>query len=244
MVDQLLIAGLFGGLLFGLIFTKWPTACNKHADRSAQTRDRFIQAGQQLFAERSIDSVSLNEITVAAGQKNRNALQYHFGNREGLLQVIIDTHAIRVRELRQRYLNNAPSRGSNSARSAARALIKPLADYVEETTSAIYYVKILSQLAALNSTLLNPSSTSGINFQHDENLEQLLREALVHLKPAETKRRMFLTVSITFHSIADICRASENSTTSPTLKNRAMMFEQITLAVESLLAAPAAEDRG
>jgi di/tricarboxylate transporter len=26
MVDQLLIAGLFGGLLFGLIFTKWPTA--------------------------------------------------------------------------------------------------------------------------------------------------------------------------------------------------------------------------
>ena len=133
------------------------TAGNKHADRSAQTRDRFIQAGQQLFAERSIDSVSLNEITVAAGQKNRNALQYHFGNREGLLQVIIDTHAIRVRELRQRYLNNAPSRGSNSARSAARALIKPLADYVEETTSAIYYVKILSQLAALNSTLLNPS---------------------------------------------------------------------------------------
>ena len=99
-------------------------------------------------------------------------------------------------------------------------------------------------MAALNSTLLNPSSTSGINFQHDENLEQLLREALVHLKPAETKRRMFLTVSITFHSIADICRASENSTTSPTLKNRAMMFEQITLAVESLLAAPAAEDRG
>ena len=85
------------------------TAGNKHADRSAQTRDRFIQAGQQLFAERSIDSVSLNEITVAAGQKNRNALQYHFGNREGLLQVIIDTHAIRVRELRQRYLNNAPA---------------------------------------------------------------------------------------------------------------------------------------
>ena len=34
--------------------------------------------------------MSLNEITVAAGQKNRNALQYHFGNREGLLQAIID----------------------------------------------------------------------------------------------------------------------------------------------------------
>jgi AcrR family transcriptional regulator len=214
------------------------TASNKHADRSAQTRNRFIQAGQRLFAERSIDSVSLNEITVAAGQKNRNALQYHFGNREGLLQAIIDTHAIRVRELRQPYFENIDR---NSARTAARALIKPLADYVEENPSAIYYVKILSQLAALNSTILNPASTSGINFQHDENLEQLLRQALAHLKPAEAKRRLFLTVSITFHGIADICRASESSNTNPTLKHRAAMFQQITVAVESLLAASARE---
>jgi AcrR family transcriptional regulator len=214
------------------------TAGNKHADRSAQTRDRFIQAGQQLFAERSIDSVSLNEITVAAGQKNRNALQYHFGNREGLLQAIIDVHATRVRVLRQPYLDN---NDRNSARSAAQALIKPLEDYVEENASAIYYVKILSQLAALNSTILNPASTSGINFQHDENLEQLLRQALAHLKPAEAKRRLFLTVSITFHGIADICRASESSNTSSILKHRAALFQQITVAVESLLAAPARE---
>lgn len=214
------------------------TAGNKHADRSAQTRDRFIQAGQQLFAERSIDSVSLNEITVAAGQKNRNALQYHFGNREGLLQAIIDAHATRVRVLRQPYLDN---NDRNSARSAAQALIKPLEDYVEENASAIYYVKILSQLAALNSTILNPASTSGINFQHDENLEQLLRQALAHLKPAEAKRRLFLTVSITFHGIADICRASESSNTSSILKHRAALFQQITVAVESLLAAPARE---
>ena len=76
-------------------------AGNKHANRSAQTRTRFIEAAQQLFAERSIDAVSLNEITVAAGQKNRNALQYHFGNRDGLLQAIIDTRAERVQALRR-----------------------------------------------------------------------------------------------------------------------------------------------
>ena len=63
---------------------------NKHAVRSAQTRERFIHAAQKLFAERSVDSVSLNEITTAAGQKNRNALQYHFEDRQGLLQAIVD----------------------------------------------------------------------------------------------------------------------------------------------------------
>lgn len=77
------------------------SAGNKHANRSARTRERFIEAAQRLYAQRSIDSVSLNEITVAAGQKNRNALQYHFGNRDGLLQAIIDQHAERVLVLRR-----------------------------------------------------------------------------------------------------------------------------------------------
>lgn len=216
------------------------TAGNRHADRSAQTRNRFIEAGQKLFAERSIDSVSLNEITVAAGQKNRNALQYHFGGREGLLQAIIDTHAARVHELRQPYLEGS---GDKSAEDAAHALIAPLADYVDENPQGIYYIKILSQMAALNSTLINPTSTSGISFRQDEKLERLLRNALSHLKPAEIRRRLFVIVSITFHGIADVCRASEAGNTSSALRQRGLMIEQITLAVESLLTAPSLEDR-
>lgn len=214
------------------------TAGNKHAERSAQTRRRFIEAGQELFAARSIDSVSLNEITVAAGQKNRNALQYHFGGREGLLQAIIDTHAARVSELRQPYLQESVDKGVNSARSAARALVCPLVDYVGENPAAVDYIKILSQMAALNSPLLNPDTPSGIRFQHDENLERLLQRALSHLQPAEIRRRLFLTVSLTFHGLADVMRASDAKNSSDTLKHRALMFDQITLAVESLLAAP------
>jgi len=215
------------------------TAGNRHAERSARTRGRFIEAGQKLFAERSIDSVSLNEITVAAGQKNRNALQYHFGGRDGLLQAIIDSHAARVHELRQRYLE---ATGDDGARDAARALVGPLVDYVEENPSAVYYIKILSQVAALNSTVLNPATRTSISFRQDENLERLLRRALAHLKPAETRRRLFLTVSLTFHGISDICRVSETRHTISALKQRAQMFEQVILAVESLLAAPALEE--
>ena len=80
---------------------------NKHASRSAATRRKFIRAAQRLYAERSIDAVSLNEVTAAAGQKNRNALQYHFGNKDGLIQAILDSHADRVAELRQAYMDSA-----------------------------------------------------------------------------------------------------------------------------------------
>lgn len=212
------------------------------SDRSTQTRSRFIEVAQRLFAERSIDSVSLNEITVAAGQKNRNALQYHFGNRDGLLQAIIDTHAVRVHALRQRYLDAEPTASRNSAKTAARALVNPLADYIAESPAAIYYVKILSQLAALNSAVLHPDTTSGLNFQRDEKLALLLQRAVAHLGAAEATQRIFLTVSLTFHCIADVCRASESEDTSQVLKQRAHLFAQVTLAVASLLAAPALEN--
>lgn len=218
------------------------SAGNKHADRSAVTRHRFIDAAEQLFAERSIDSVSLNEITVAAGQKNRNALQYHFGNRDGLLQAIIDLHSQRVRALRQPFLTSEPDdRRTATCRKAAEALVRPLIAYVEKNPSGVYYIKILSQMAVLNSRALNPATTSVISFDNDKALEQLFRQALSHLRAAEIQRRMFLTVSMTFHGIADICRASEANANKKTLLARHKMLEQVTLAVESLLSANAAE---
>ena len=146
---------------------------NKHSARSAETRRRFIEAGRHLFASRSIDSVSLNEITVAAGQKNRNALQYHFGSKEGLLQSIVDLHARRVADLRQPYLVVDAAHEDNTSQLAARALICPLIDYVGQNPTAIDYITILSQLAALNSPLFSPDSESNIRFPHDKKLETL-----------------------------------------------------------------------
>jgi AcrR family transcriptional regulator len=210
---------------------------NKHANRSAQTRERFIEAAQRLFADRSIDAVSLNEITIAAGQKNRNALQYHFGNRDGLMQAIIDKHADRVSELRGQYISQQPGTADPVTRAAAHAMVMPLVDYISENPEGIYYVKILSQLAALNSNILNPSTSSALTFRNDEPFARLLRQALSHLGPAEAQRRMFLTLSITFHGIADVCRASETKGTSRTLQKRIPMFEQVALAVEALLCA-------
>ncbi|MFT4519537.1 MAG: AcrR family transcriptional regulator [Halioglobus sp.] len=212
---------------------------NKHATRSALTRQLFIETAQRMFADRSIDSVSLNEITVAAGQKNRNALQYHFDDREGLLQAIIDSHAQRVQVLRQNRVDTLSNKNLSAAAAAARALVNPIADYVEENEAGSYYVKILSQMAALNSSIVNPSTRSGLVFHTDERLAALMREAVAHLKPAEAQRRMFLTVSITFHSIADICRASESKDTSLNLKQRSALFDQVALSIESLLGAPA-----
>ncbi len=201
-----------------------------------------MAAAEQLFAERSVDSVSLNEITVAAGQKNRNALQYHFGNREGLLQAIIDRHAGRVAELRTAFMAADTGRDSTPARAAARGLVMPLAQHIREDGAGSHYVKILSQLAALNNEVVNPASRSGLSFQNEEQLQSVMGAALSHLGSAEAKRRIFLTVSMTFHGLADICRAADSVDVSPTLARRDPLFQQLALSVEALLSAPALGD--
>ena len=192
-------------------------------------------------AEQGLDAVSLNEITVAAGQKNRNALQYHFGNREGLLQAIIDRHASRVHLLRKTYLEQADARKGSSASVAARGLVMPLAQYIADTPEAVFYVKILSQLAALNHPIVNPATRSGLSFQNEEALAEVMRSAVAHLPTEEAQRRLFLTLGMTFHGLADACRAAEAADSSATLRDRGAMLELVCLAVETLLAAPSLE---
>ena len=216
---------------------------NRHASRSAQTRSRFIEAAEKLFAQRSVDSVSVNEITVAAGQKNRNALQYHFGNREGLLQAIIDKHAQRIHSLRESYMDSVDCAAQPDSRAAARALVMPIAQHIEEDPSGVHYVKILSQLAALNNEIVNPAARSGLSFQDEKRLAQVMGRATGHLGPEEARRRLFLVVSITFHSLADVCRAGESPDVTAELKDSGLLCEQVALTIEALLAASALEAR-
>lgn len=211
---------------------------NKHASRSAETRLRFIRAAQKLYASRSIDGVSLNEITVAAGQKNRNALQYHFGNKEGLIQAILDSHADNVATLRQQYTDSEDLQCLCPAEAAARVLVQPLELYIRDTPEGLFYVQMLSQLAAGNSVRTNPLSRSGLHFRSVPQLEPLMNAAMAHLHKSESRQRLFLVVSITFHSIADICRTFAGDDIE-NRKQRAAMIEQVITCITALLSAPA-----
>ncbi|MET0545521.1 MAG: TetR family transcriptional regulator [Caulobacterales bacterium] len=49
---------------------------------------KIILAAEKLFASTSIESASLREIALEAGQKNHYAVQYHFGSRDGLVRAV------------------------------------------------------------------------------------------------------------------------------------------------------------
>ncbi len=207
---------------------------NKHAARSALTRERLITAAQKLFAERGIDAVSVNEITTAANQKNRNALQYHFGSRAGLIQAILDHHGEAVAQVRARFIRDNDLSRWPPAEAAARVLVMPLGSYLEATAEGLHYVRILSQLAALDSPHSNPGAQQRFSFRDVPELEALLQRAMSHLDRPEAQRRLFLVLSINFHGVADLFRGFGDG--SPRL--RSAMLEQVVCAITALLEAP------
>lgn len=204
-----------------------PTITNKHTRQSLETREALMAVAQELYAKRGIDSVSLNEIMAQAGQKNRNAMQYHFGNRDGLLQAIVDKHASIIYEIRSDFITLVKDSNLSSAEIAARVFVEPIALYIEKYPEGVHYVKILSQLAVLNTPAIYGFQTSPIRLTMDPVHQKLTEQAVSHLSSAEAKRRIFLTVGMVFHSIADIYRVIELDQAPKILTNQKKMIDQV-----------------
>lgn len=55
-----------------------------------ETRLKIMEAAERLFGEQGIDTVALRTISTAARQRNNFSVQYHFGDRLGLLKAIFE----------------------------------------------------------------------------------------------------------------------------------------------------------
>src|SRR5688572_9626789 len=65
------------------------------------TRVRLIRAGEHRFAVDGVAGARLSDIVRDAGQANDSAVGYHFGSRQGLLQVIVERHVASMEQRRE-----------------------------------------------------------------------------------------------------------------------------------------------
>ena len=115
--------------------------------RGELTRERLLDAAVLLFAERGIRGASLREINEAAGQRNTNALHYHFGDRDGLLRALTARHTTVLGE-RQRELYEAceASGGLGDLRALLGILQRPAAEYLIRGRVEAAWVRVAAQL--------------------------------------------------------------------------------------------------
>ena len=109
------------------------------------TRDQIIRAAEELFAARGIDGVSLREINRAAGQSNTGAVQYHFGDREGLVTAIIMKHRRDTEPRRHALLDMYEDAGVPDMRALASALVSPAAAKLADPDGGRSYLQLSAE---------------------------------------------------------------------------------------------------
>jgi AcrR family transcriptional regulator len=117
--------------------------------RGARTRERLLDAAEGLWAERGVEAVSLREIRLAAGQRNNSALQFHFGDRDGLLQALVQRHLPPVEALREQLYVRLVAEGRQTDFAAlVEVMVRPHAEYMRRGPSERAWAKILAELGA------------------------------------------------------------------------------------------------
>jgi AcrR family transcriptional regulator len=206
--------------------------------RTLATRARIISAAEQLFAEKGIDSVSLNEITRAAGQKNRNAVHYHFGSKQALIRAIFEKHWAPISEQRTAMVEAMESSGEIRLADLANALVRPVATRFDDPDGGIAYIRISAQLAAANMLTFFHQGEAG-EPGYGPNMMPLWAPFLAHLPKPVQDQRMSLLVGMLFHGLADHAVYRESGDAS--LANTELMVSNLVDCLCAVLNAPVSD---
>jgi AcrR family transcriptional regulator len=180
-------------------------------NRSLATRRALAKAALHLFAEKPFREVSLLDITERAGQKNRNALQYHFGSKRALFEQILLTHADEIDSLRQELINALPSTGSISVEVAVDIYLEPFIQYTRRSDNGKLYAKLLAHFLRTPERVekvLNPDIPMSTP---PTSLAQVLISITPNLSPAERDQLLFVSNSMMIYSIDNLISAEEQN---------------------------------
>jgi AcrR family transcriptional regulator len=180
-------------------------------NRSLATRRALTKAALHLFAEKPFREVSLLDITERAGQKNRNALQYHFGSKRALFEQILLTHADEIDSLRQELINALPSTGSISVEVAVDIYLEPFIQYTRRSDNGKLYAKLLAHFLRTPERVekvLNPDIPMSTP---PTSLAQVLISITPNLSPAERDQLLFVSNSMMIYSIDNLISAEEQN---------------------------------
>ena len=171
---------------------------------SVKTREQLLIEAERLFALKGIWQVQVQEIVVAADQRNTSAVTYHFGSREGLLEGILTSHGSPIDERRGALLLFLDEK--SSTRALLDSLVVPMVSGLE-TQSGCRYLQIISQLSDQFS---NWRSLSGdLSSPHLSKALELLESRPVFLPIPVRQERLIAMIQLMTSSLSERARSLE-----------------------------------
>ena len=171
------------------------------------TRQRLIEAAEQLFADHGWRAVSVRAI-VAAADVNLAALHYHFGSKEQLLAEIFAARAMPIVAERLRLLAEVEASGETPPRLEAilDAFLRPaLAIGSDRQSGGRTFVKLRARLAAEPEPFSRKILASAFDDSSSAFLAALTR-ALPEIPRADLEWRFHFMLGAMFYTMADTGR--------------------------------------
>jgi AcrR family transcriptional regulator len=180
--------------------------------RGDQTKELLLDEAETLYGERGVAGVSLREIRLAAGARNTAAMQFHFGDRDGVIDALTARHMPRIGQIQQALYDDAEAEGRlQEPRTLVEILVRPSADYLMRGPRERAWVKIMADLGALPDLHLKEMAvvTPDAGLRAGAALYQLLESAV----PAKLAReRIIMMAQMSVHACADYARLLDEGT--------------------------------
>lgn len=204
------------------------------------TPQRLIEAATQGFAEHGIQTASLVEITRQAGQRNRGAVHYHFGGRDGLLVAVLQQHAGFLGQRERELLALAQQRPDDDVASVIEAIVRPAVELVEQSTSGSNYLVIVAQVTEQDPSTYSPEIEAVLSSTGGYEVFALLRERMPAMDEDLRGERFALMTSFVLNSVARRARTAVTSG-RPQLSTSRFVDNLVAMAT-AMLTAPVVDD--
>lgn len=199
------------------------------AASSTTGKEALVAAARRLFAEASVEAVSLREVARSAGQRNTNAVQYHFGDRQTLLRAVVDPLEAEVSARRAALLDELELQIDPPPRAFAGALVRPSAAMLERPEGR-EHLRVVAELIGdlqLFGSVVGPE-LSGLARWSERAKAEMPEETL-------PLHRRYSAMSLCFHELAR--RAA-----GPVRSDHRLFVSDLVDLVTGVLSAPVSEE--
>lgn len=208
---------------------------------TTQTRHALIDAATRAFAEDGVQVASLVEITRQAGQRNRGAVHYHFGGRDGLLVAVLDEHTAFLAARQGELMAAARASGPDDLDAVIEAIVRPAVELAETGWRGRCYLAIVAELIEQDPATQGPAVAAALTRTGGFEVFELLAERVPPLDDDLRVERFALLTSFVLGSVARRARAAEQPGARTQLSADRFLAHLLVLT-RALASAPAPVD--
>jgi AcrR family transcriptional regulator len=209
---------------------------------ASRTREKLVDEAARAFAAHGVFTASLIDITRRAGQRNRGALHYHFGSRNGVICAVLERHVDFLAQREGELLKVALAAPDDDVKSVVEAIVRPATELAESGWRGRCFLVILAELVEEDPAGLDPQVSDVLARTGGYEVYALLATRMADVGDDVRAERFALATGFILRAVADRARVlgRRGRRGRPQLEQEAFVQNLVTM-VAAGMSAPASE---